>query len=141
MSVAADRRIDRFGRLVGGAERRQRIQLDADADRREFLAREQRRGTEFGDVGEHRHLQRVDELLVRRQIVGSLGENRVGTGFGEAIPRSIAASTPCAWYASVPPLREKSGSVFASAAALSRLEEHTSELQSLIRLSYSVFRL
>src|SRR3546814_7689763 len=82
MFVAAERRINRFGRLVGGAERRQRIQLDADADRREFLAREQRRGTEFGDVGEHRHLQRVDEL---------------------------------------------------------RSEEHTSELQSLMRNSYAVF--
>ena len=79
--VLADGRVDVFGGLVGRAESGQREQLNGDAHRAQLLAREQRRGTEFGDVREHRHLHRVHELLVRGQVVRGFREDAVRARF------------------------------------------------------------
>src|SRR5690606_12161424 len=35
---------------------------------------------EFGDVGQHGHLYRLDEAVIGGQVVGGLGEDRVGAG-------------------------------------------------------------
>jgi len=80
VAIAAHRLVDVLGGLVGGAEGRQREQLDGNTGRSQFVAAEQRGGAELGDVGQHRHLHRIDEAAVGIQIVGGLGEDAVGTG-------------------------------------------------------------
>ncbi len=68
-------------RLVHGAEGAQRIQDEPHARTSEFLAREERRPAELGDVGQHgRGAQGRRELAVLLQCRQRLGENHVGPG-------------------------------------------------------------
>ncbi|MNQ91315.1 hypothetical protein D3C85_1066880 [compost metagenome] len=85
MAVAANGCIDGLGCLVGGAEGRQRVELDGHADRGQLVAGEQRGGAELGDIGQDWHVQCVDEALVGRQVVGCLGEDGVSAGFDVAL--------------------------------------------------------
>ena len=74
------------------------------------VAREQRRLAELGDVGQHRHLHRVDEASCRwagRRRPRRRCRRRPAST--QAIARSMAASTPSAWIASVRAIRKKSG--------------------------------
>src|SRR5690606_39419075 len=68
VSVAADRGVHGLGGPVGGAERRQREQLDRDAGRGQLVAREQRGGAELGDVGQ-RSEEHTSELQSRENLV------------------------------------------------------------------------
>ena len=94
VTFGADRVVYVLRGLVGGAEGRRRVELDGDANRRQLVAGEQRCGTELGDVGQDRHVQFLHETLVRRQVVGGLGEDAVGARFqagAGAIDRRVQA--------------------------------------------------
>ena len=79
VSVTANRLIHVLGRLVRGAKRGQRVKHDPATGALQLFNREQRRLTEFGDVGEYRHFDRINKFAIRRQVVGGFGEDAVGT--------------------------------------------------------------
>ncbi len=88
-ALFANRAVHVQRRLVHGAERGQRIKDHAGAGVAELLAGEQRRGAEFGDVGQQRRAaEPFGERLVVFQGVHRLGEDAVGARF-QAGPGAI----------------------------------------------------
>ena len=67
--------------LVHRAEGGERIQRDGHAGAAQFVDGEKRRRAELGDVRQHRHLHRIDEAPVHRQLGHRFGKNHVGAGF------------------------------------------------------------
>src|SRR3546814_4368905 len=59
--------------------------------------------------------------------------------YGSLPPDWSVTKMPCIWAPSFPTMRLLEISMFLLGAFVPRSEEHTSELQSLMRLSYAVF--
>lgn len=79
-AVAADRAVHFQRGLAHRAEGGQRVQHQADAVLGQLFRGVERRGAEFGDVGQHRHLHRFGEALVHGQVGHRFGEDHVGAG-------------------------------------------------------------